>query len=141
MVTGIFFIIYFLLFIFFKDTFKTYFFYFMLYQCTETFFIYKDLTFFGSDVMEIKVFIRIFLLIVVLCFGIQSMFFSETGIKKYWQVKQELMRHKNKIRRLEGKIKDLQKNIKKFDDFDAERIARQDLQMGFEHEKVYILVS
>ena len=66
--------------------------------------------------------------------------FSDTGMIQYWRLKKELIGKQNKITCLEHKIKDLEKDIKLFlaDDFEIERIARQDLQMGLSHEQVYL---
>ena len=91
--------------------------------------------------MKVKSILR---LIILLCFAVyffNTIVFGQRGIKNYLELKNEINFEKNKIVKVENKIKDFQKKIDKWlqGDFELEKIAREELQMGFANEKVYIL--
>ncbi len=63
------------------------------------------------------------------------------GMMKFFNVKKEISSEKNKYSKLKNKIAKLNNKIERWqkDDFALEKMARQELQMGFANEKVYIL--
>ena len=66
---------------------------------------------------------------------------SEHGLLAYWKLKEEINQKKAIITEFENDINQLQASIHAFenDPFEKERIARQDLQLGYKYELVYVL--
>jgi cell division protein FtsB len=91
--------------------------------------------------VEIQKFTRsaIFLILVV-AFG-NLFIFGRMGIKSYFDKKKDLDTQISKISELEVKIENLNDEITRWkkDDFELEKMAREELQMGYPDEKVYIL--
>lgn len=91
--------------------------------------------------MEIKTIIRtaVFLVVVACCF--KFIIWGDNGFIKYLQLENEISQEKAKIEKKEKSIAVLEKKIKKWekDDFELEKMAREDLQMGMANERVYIL--
>lgn len=82
--------------------------------------------------------------VILVCFGVyffQTIIFGQRGIKKYLELKNEINFEKNKILKVENKIKKFQEKIDDWQrgDFELEKVAREELQMGLADEKVYIL--
>ena len=91
--------------------------------------------------MKFKIYFRITILFIFVVALINFVVLGQLGIIHYFEIKKEISSEKNKYSKLEKKIEKLNKKIEcwKKDDFELEKMARQDLQMGFANEKVYIL--
>ncbi len=91
--------------------------------------------------MKMKFFVRFLLVVGLVFLFAKTFFFSDQGFVKYVRLKKEISSEEIKIARLENKIKNIEINMSKFleDDFELQKIAREDLQMGFEGEKVYLM--
>ena len=91
--------------------------------------------------MIFKKFFRIIIVLIFACCLIGSIVVGEMGIEHYFGVKQEIVIQKDKVSKLENIIKNLENKIETFlvDDFELERMAREELQMGFADERVYLL--
>ena len=91
--------------------------------------------------MKINFFIRSFLLLVLAFVAIKSLVFGTQGVDRYFEVKNEIKIQKDKIVRLNNKIADLNNKITSWlsDDFELEKMAREELQMGYPSEKLYLL--
>ncbi|MCK4651128.1 septum formation initiator family protein [Candidatus Babeliales bacterium] len=93
--------------------------------------------------MKFKIIIRTLILFVACLFFVKFIIWGNLGIVNYFDNKKKIELEKNKIVKLEQKIKILKGDIEEFlgDDFELQRMAREDLQMGFVDEKVYLLVD
>ncbi|MFC1894771.1 septum formation initiator family protein [Candidatus Dependentiae bacterium] len=91
--------------------------------------------------MRIKVFVRYIILVIFSVVCIKSIVFGDQGLNKYFNIKNEIEIESGKILRLEKKIIVLSRQINNWlkDDFELEKMAREELQMGYANEKVYLL--
>ncbi len=91
--------------------------------------------------MKFKNLFRITILSGLTVFFLYSIIFNRMGVNGYLQMKREIEREKNKILKIETEIKELDENIQSWNssDFELEKMARQDLQMGYPGEHVYLL--
>ncbi len=91
--------------------------------------------------MKIKIFVRMLILAVFAFYFGKSLIFGQMGIIKFFERNEEIKIEKHKIARLEGKIKKVEKELARWkaDDFELERMAREELAMGDKNEKVFIL--
>jgi cell division protein FtsB len=78
--------------------------------------------------------------LVVVYFG-GSIIVGKTGLLSYFSLKKEIRAEKEKVDRIKQKIEKLSLKIQRWqqDDFELEKLAREDLQMGLPDEKVYLL--
>ncbi|MFA5074794.1 MAG: septum formation initiator family protein [Candidatus Babeliales bacterium] len=90
--------------------------------------------------MRIKTITRSLFFIFLYSFFLNSMIFSDIGILKYFAVKKEICNQQNKIIKLKNKIKEIKNKISDWqeDDFYLEKMAREDLQMGYPDELIYV---
>ncbi len=74
-------------------------------------------------------------------FFVNSIIFSDIGLLKYFSTKKDIQAQREKISKLEVKIGDLETRIAIWgqDKFETEKMARQDLQMGYPNETVYLI--
>ena len=91
--------------------------------------------------MEIKVFVRITILTIFPFVFLKSILFGSQGVVRYFEVKNEIEIEKARILNTERKIKNLNAQINRWlnDDFELEKMAREELQMGYSNEKVYLI--
>lgn len=91
--------------------------------------------------MKLKNFFRMIILFGLGVLFLYSIAFSKMGIKSYLKVKNEIEIEKNKMLEIESEIKKLEQDIYCWNssDFELEKMARQDLQMGYPGEHVYLL--
>jgi cell division protein FtsB len=70
-----------------------------------------------------------------------SLIFGNNGILRYFAVKKEIVHQKYKVVKLKSKIEELNTKIALWgqNDFELEKMAREELQMGYPDEKVYLL--
>ena len=70
-------------------------------------------------------------------------FFGKKGVLEYSHLKNELQQEQEQIKELEKEIKKLQSKIDewKSDEFNTEKFAREDLQMGKTNEQVFVLTN
>lgn len=80
------------------------------------------------------------LLIAVLAVCIYFIFFGQRGIMKYYEVSKEIQHEKSKLAKLEQNNEKLKAKIDawKNDNFEKEKVARQDLQMSKPDEMVFV---
>lgn len=66
-------------------------------------------------------------------------FFGKQGLSKYLYLKQEINAEQEQVSDIEGTIERLKSKIQawKKEDFEREKMVRQDLNMGFTNELVY----
>ncbi|MCF7799807.1 septum formation initiator family protein [Candidatus Babeliales bacterium] len=90
--------------------------------------------------MRLKTITRSLIFIFLYSFFLNSMIFSDIGILKYFEVKKEISEQQDKIIRLENKVRETKNKIAAWqeDDFYLEKMAREDLQMGYLDELIYI---
>ena len=90
---------------------------------------------------KIKRFIHGSILIGTLIACARYMIVSEHGLLTYWKLKEEIVQKELVIYKLETEVNQLNVSIEKLesDPFEKERIARQDLQLGYRNEVVYIV--
>ena len=93
--------------------------------------------------MRLKRFLRVFIILLVFGFLVKYFFLSSNGFLHYMTVKKNVEKEMHKLVRLESKINNLEVEINKLasDEFEVQKIAREDLQMGFRDEKVYLLMQ
>lgn len=91
--------------------------------------------------MERRLLVRYFIFWGFVGIFFYSLFFSSSGINKYSKSKNDIELEFLKISKLENKIENIDKNIKKYtqNGFELERFAREDLLMGEQGETVYLL--
>ncbi|MFH0898245.1 MAG: septum formation initiator family protein [bacterium] len=91
--------------------------------------------------MNFKTFLQI-TIIIGFCttFG-YHVIWNEHGLLNFYELKREVTKQQTIVTQLQQDIKHLQTQIQTFqaDDFEKEKIAREDLQMGCTNELVYIL--
>lgn len=80
---------------------------------------------------------------IALIAGLGYVVFGEHGILEYYKLRKEIELEKKQIQALEQEIAHIQSKINawKSDEFNAEKFARQDLQMGRPDEQVYVLTN
>jgi cell division protein FtsB len=68
---------------------------------------------------------------------------GKRGILEYRQLKNEIQQEQEQIQELQKEIEKLQNKIDnwKSDEFDSEKFARQDMQMGKPGEQVFVLTD
>lgn len=90
--------------------------------------------------MRLNTIVRSFIFIFLYSFFLNSMIFSDIGILKYFEVKKELCDQQSKIIKLKNKIKETKNKIVVWqkDDFYLEKMAREELQMGYADELIYV---
>ena len=91
--------------------------------------------------MEIKQLLKKGILLVVFAFAAYSFVWSDIGLLKYLKEKKQLELAELALNDLKTNIDRLTRRITKFesDMFYVQRIAREDLQMGYPDETVYIV--
>lgn len=91
--------------------------------------------------MEKRFVVRFLVIASFLVFFIYYLFFSNSGLMKYFKIKNDISKDNAKIAKLETEIKNIDESISKFEkiSFNVEKEARQDLQMGSQGETVYVL--
>jgi cell division protein FtsB len=91
--------------------------------------------------MEMKFFVRIIILMFFSFVYLKSIIFGTQGIRRYFEIKNEIEIEKTKILNNENKIKNLKVQIDRWlnDDFELEKMAREELQMGYANERVYLI--
>lgn len=69
--------------------------------------------------------------------------FGKRGILEYYKLKNEIELEQQQIKDLEAEIHKLQAKIDNWnsDEFNTEKFARQDLQMGKSNEQVFVLTN
>jgi cell division protein FtsB len=80
---------------------------------------------------------------IALACGLGYIVFGHRGIIAYYKLYQEIELENKQIQELENKISHIQAKIDswKSDDFNLEKFARQNLQMGKPGEQVYVLTN
>ena len=82
------------------------------------------------------------IIIIAICgsFG-KHLIFGKKGIREYFQLQKESEFVKKEICTVNQEITHLQSSIQKWtsDDFEKEKVAREDLQMGHPNELVYVV--
>ena len=93
--------------------------------------------------MNIKFFIQIFLLILIVFLCGQYLIFDKTGIKKSSKLKKECCREQEQVFQLKNEIKELKHTICGLQTkiFEKEKIIREDLQLSCTNEYIYVLKS
>lgn len=69
--------------------------------------------------------------------------FGKKGAFEYYRLKNEIKQEQEQIQELEKEVKKLQTKIDewKSDDFNTEKFAREDMQMGKPDEHVFVLTN
>ena len=74
---------------------------------------------------------------------VYSLIWSDTGLVRYYSVKQEIVSEQICVDRLHGEVKQIEAKIDNWqkNPFFLEKMAREELGMGCRGEKVYLLFS
>lgn len=91
--------------------------------------------------MKIKVIPCIILLLVLCSISTYYIVWGKRGVNAFKEISKEIDLEKDKIKKVEDEIKHLRTIIALWqtDDFELEKLARMDLQMGTTNEVVYLL--
>ncbi|MBD3231798.1 hypothetical protein GF322_04000 [Candidatus Dependentiae bacterium] len=90
--------------------------------------------------MKLKTVLRLIILLGLIGYFLQAILFGQRGFKKYLELKNEINFEKNKILKTKKKILDFEEKIAKWNEnnFELERLAREELQMCYANEHVFI---